>query len=783
MEKKKDSSSVNINDLKVIWRVIARNWFVPLIILPICYIIGYFYIYKLTNVFQASVELLKSNDTYYKENVITDQEFYGGGQSYIDNSNEIRVIKSFDLMKETVRRLQNQLQVSYYLVGRVRTTEQFSGTPFSIQVRNINPNLQESKIGFKIKNANQYELKFFNSNGSETIKTGFFNKDFVDVDFNLNVTKSPSINVNTINQLNELNYEIVIHDVTNLIYQYQQSLDVQNPEFTNVLVITLNDILPERAVLILDTLSKVYMSKSLISRFDINERTINYIDKQLEEVSSSLKETEDTMENYKQQKSILDMDFEKNDLLQKLSAFDNKKSQLNLKIDAINDLEKYIIEDKDPQFLPPNVYLVDDDAFLTKSVNELYGTQISLNVLLKSSKEDNPNIIETKQSLKALKQNILVYINNTRNATKNIIENVNGEINSYVSDIRAVPEKQRGILNIQRKVSVNEGLYNFLLQRRANTKISRATIVSDIKVIDSSRNLGVVSPDKNKIMSSFLMTGIVISIIIILLRILFFTTIQTVEELKEKTFLPVIGDLPFQKGVSNKGFIVQENPMAFISDGFRTLRTNLQYAMLDSTKKTILVTSNAPGEGKTFTTINIGAILANGGKKVVMIELDLHKPRIQKALEMNADIGISTYMVGQNTLEEIVKPTLVKNLYTILSGPIPPNPSDLILSEKLKEIINYAKENFDYVLIDTPPAGLLSDATYLMQYSDINLFIMNTKFATKQVLNLFHKLVNDNSIKNVYLVLNGIKRKRGKYYYSKYGYGYGYGYGYNTKNS
>ncbi len=165
-----------------------------------------------------------------------------------------------------------------------------------------------------------------------------------------------------------------------------------------------------------------------------------------------------------------------------------------------------------------------------------------------------------------------------------------------------------------------------------------------------------------------------------------------------------------------------------------------------------------------------------------MIELDLHKPRIQKALEMNADIGISTYMVGQNTMEELVKPTVVKNLYTILSGPIPPNPSDLILSEKLKEIINYAKENFDYVLIDTPPAGLLSDATYLMQYSDINLFIMNTKFATKQVLNLFHKLINDNSIKNVYLVLNGIKRKRGKYYYSKYGYGYGYSYGYTNKN-
>jgi len=148
---------------------------------------------------------------------------------------------------------------------------------------------------------------------------------------------------------------------------------------------------------------------------------------------------------------------------------------------------------------------------------------------------------------------------------------------------------------------------------------------------------------------------------------------------------------------------------------------------------------------------------------------------------MNADIGISTFMVGQNTLAEIVKPTIINNLFTILSGPVPPNPSDLVLSEKLKELIDYAKSNFDYVLIDTPPLGLLADASYLMQYSDINIFVLNTKFANRSVLNQFHKLVIDNSIKDVCLVLNGVKRKRSRYYYSKYGYGYGYGYNYNRK--
>ncbi len=786
VEPKKNQSPIQISDLKVIWRIISRNWYIPLLIVPIFYFIGYFHAYKLENIYQASVELLKSNDTYHKESIITENEgFYNAGGSYIDNSNEIRIITSYDLMKETIEKLKKQLQVSYFLVGRVRTTEQFSGTPYSITVKNINQNLIENPIHFKILNFNEFELKY-EINGIETKKIGKFNEDFIDLNFSILVSKGSGFDQSTVNQLSKLDYQIIIHDIDNLVYQYKNALNVVNPDYTNVLVLTLDDILPERAILILDTLSKLYIKKSLNSRFEINERTISFIDKQLDDVSLSLKEIEDTMQHYKKQKHILDLDWESQDYFKKLSDFDSRKSQLKLKIDAINDLEKYIIEDKDPQFLPPNVYLVDDDEFLKSSVAELYNTQIELNILLSHSKEINPNIIAIRQKLKGLKQNMLVYLNNSRNASYKITENVNSEIGNYVSEIKEIPKKQRDVLNISRKVAVNEELYNFLLQKRANTKIARASIVPNIKVIDSPRNQGVISPNKNKIISLYLTIGLAISLIITIIKIIFFSTIQSIEELKEITELPIIGDLPFQRNISSTGFFVNENPSSPISEAFRTLRTNLQYAILNSNKRTILLTSHGPGEGKTFTTINIGTVLAKGGKRVVMLELDLHKPRIQKALEMNADIGISTFMEGQNTLDEIVKPTIIKNLYTVLSGPIPPNPSELVLSEKLKEIIDYAKNNFDFVLIDTPPAGLLSDATYLMQFADLNLIILNTKFVNKSIVKFFEKTIKNNSIKDVYFVLNGVKHKRSKYYYyARYGYGYGYGYGYNSnqKNS
>ena len=403
-------------------------------------------------------------------------------------------------MKETVEKLKGKLQVSYYLVGRVRTTEQFSGTPFNVIVKNIKPALIESTISFKIIDFQHYEMKYL-LNGTESKNSGKFNEDFINEDFSINVKRESQFVRNTAAGLSLVNYQIVIHDLNNLVYNFQQNLKVVNPDYTNVLVLTLDDILPERAILVLDTLSKIYIGKSTQSRFEINDRTISFIDKQLEEVSSSLKEVEDTMQNFKKQKGILDLDWEKNDFFTKLASFDGQKSKLKLKIDAINDLEKYIIEDKDPEFLPPNVFLVDDDRFLTSSVTELYNLQIQLSTQLGYSKEVNPNVIEIRQKTKKLKQNILLYINNTRNATFKIIDNINGEVEKYVAEFKTIQPKQREISNIQRKVSVNEGLYTFLLQQRANKKIAKASIVPEIKIIDSPRNLGAVSPDKVKIIS------------------------------------------------------------------------------------------------------------------------------------------------------------------------------------------------------------------------------------------------------------------------------------------
>ncbi len=222
--------------------------------------------------------------------------------------------------------------------------------------------------------------------------------------------------------------------------------------------------------------------------------------------------------------------------------------------------------------------------------------------------------------------------------------------------------------------------------------------------------------------------------------------------------------------------IVDKDPKAPVTESFRAIRTNLEYMASGADSKVILITSYNPGEGKTFCSINLATIFAKANKRVLLIELDLHKPKIQKALNMTSDIGVSTILIGKTGVADTVLPSEIDNLFVILSGPTPPNASEIILSKHLKEIFDYGRKEFDYIIVDTAPIGLITDALVIMKNSDVTLFVLNAKYAKKQVLGIAQEIVENNKLKNFGFILNGVKRKRSKYYYN-YGYGYGYGYG------
>src|ERR1051326_583971 len=486
--KVKQSSIITLQDIKRLWNIVRKNWWIVVLFLALALVLANIYLYKQTVIYSASTQiLLKSNDQYNPSSVISDNYSYYGGTSrtFVDNSNEKRVIKSFNLIEKTLGRL--DFDVSYYIVGRLKTSEQFTGIPFKLSYTSISPELLEQRLNFKILDVKRYQVTYTKKNVEQS-KIGYFDADFVDTDFKIYVKKTNFINPGTIKSLTGIEYQVQIHNHNRLINQYLNSIDVENPDYTNILEVSVTDPIPERAVMFLDTLSKVYIENTLQSAIDINANTLLYIEKQMAEVTTFLNDIEDTMQMYKEDQNILDLNREGDSYFQKLTEYDNQKSSLQLQISSLNDLEKYIIEEKDPEFLPPSIYIASDDAFLKASASELYGMQVKRNEALSSATEVNQSILIIDQRIKALRMNLLTYIGNARIALKSRITDVEKEMGNYIADIKTLPFKQRGLVTIERKLLVNEKMYEFLLQKRASTIIAKASIVPLTKVIDSPRN-------------------------------------------------------------------------------------------------------------------------------------------------------------------------------------------------------------------------------------------------------------------------------------------------------
>ena len=770
----KKTSIIDIEDLRSFWKLFSRNWYIIAVFLVLSLVTCYFYTYKLPNIYAAKSQvLLKTDETYdYQSQLFKGLGYYGAFQ---DNTNQIRILSSNDIIKKTLAKL--KINTSYYIVGRLKTTEVYESMPFDFSMQVIFYGLYEQKIKFKILDENRYQIIYL-KNGKELTRIFRFNEEIVDSDFILSVNKNDNINNNTILSLKEIEYLVQVHNPDNLINEFRSALSIENIESTTILELTLEDEIPYRAIAFLDTLAKVYIDYTAQAQFTINANTLINIDKQLAGVVKILDSLESDLEHYKSDKAILDLSRQEDQYFDELLKYDAKKRSTILWIESLEALEKYIIAidaSKDDKLLPPSFYIGDHDDYLKTAINELYSLQMARNRTLYGATKENKAIENLDLTMELLKKNILIYISNSKKGLQQRISEFDNQINDYTSIIKTVPKTQRGLLNIQRKVDVNQKMYMFLLEKRANTIIAKAGILPQTSIIETAHSVGIVKPNKTKIVYLFILVGTILAFLTIFIRTTFFSTIDSIDELKRHTNLPVLAEImlnPERK--MNDYLVVDTDPKATITEKFRTIRTNLEYMSTEIGPKVIMVTSYNPGEGKTFCSVNLATILAKAGKKVLLVELDLHRPKIQKALKMSSDVGMSTILIGKTDIAETIQPTEIDNLSVILSGPTPPNASELILSKYLDELFDYGRKNFDYVIIDTAPIGLITDALVIMKNVDITLFVLNAKFAKKQILTAVNEIVASNKIKNFGLILNGVKRSRLQHYYYKYGYGYGY---------
>ena len=772
-------SIIDAKDLRYFIRIVSKNWYFVVIALLLSAVMSYLYSYKLPDIYGATTQImLKDNEVYdYQSQVY---KTLGYQQSYTDIVNQKRVLTSYDLVDAALAKL--DFDVSYFIVGRFKTTQVYAALPFTVHMDILEPGLYERPFDLRLLDSLRYELSF--DRGGKMEKLVFlFDEEVRDPgnQFMLRIDRSPYFSGAALERATATDYQFIKHERSSLVKKYKSRIKVENQDFTTILDVTVEDEVGVRAKMFLDTLSKEYIRYSLQSEFDINENTMTYIDRQLAEVTVILEQHEDELQSYKESKDILNLGRQEGLYFTEMVDFDHQRRARELEVQSLDALEDYVLNNSDGKLLPPAVFIA-EDAFLKKTLEQLYSMQMDRIEDLFTGTTENIAVQRLDSNIQRNKLNLLTYIKNARNAIQGKIGDIQSQVNEYEALIRKLPKSQRDILNIERRMQVNERMYLFLLEKRASTVIARAGIIPKTKVIESARGLGVVRPDKMKIFYTFMLGGGVLSMLVVFIRVMFYDRIENADQLKEHTTLPVFGEIISSEKAEENYVVVDSDPKSAITESFRTVRTNLEYVEGDPGRgKVVLVTSYRPNEGKTFCSVNLTAILAKAGKKVLLLELDLHKPKVATGLGMTSQIGLSTVLVGKAHWRDAVLATQFEGLDVILSGPTPPNASELILSKHLEELFREAATEYDYVLIDTPPVGLITDALLMMRHADATLFVVNTRFASKDhVLNAL-EVLQANPAKNIGFILNGVRIKKSKYYYNtNYGYGYRYAYGYGS---
>ena len=545
----------------------------------------------------------------------------------------------------------------------------------------------------------------------------------------------------------------------------------------------------------INQLLEMYNRNTNNDKNEIAQKTAEFIDERIGIISKELGSTEANLETFKRDAGITDLTSEAQIALAGNAEYEKKSVENRTQISLVNDLRKYL-RGNEYEVLPSNVGL--QDAALIGAIERYNEMLMERKRLLRTSTENNPTIVNLDTSIRAMKANVQATLEGTLQGLMITKESLDREASRYSRRISNAPGQERAYVSIARQQEIKAGLYLMLLQKREENAIALAATANNAKIIDEAIADDIpVSPKRSMIYLIALMLGVGIPVGIIYLVELTKFKIEGRADVEKLTSVPVVGDIPLtdEKNDKNGSIAVFENKNNLMSETFRNIRTNLQF-MLDNDQKVILVTSTVSGEGKSFVSSNLAISLSLLGKKVVIVGLDIRKPGLNKVFQLsNKEKGITQYLSNPETdLMELVQLSDVnKNLFILPGGTVPPNPTELLARNGLDRAIETLKKNFDYVILDTAPIGMVTDTLLIGRVADLSVYVCRADYTHKAEYTLINELSFEKKLPNLCTVINGVdlkKRKYGYYYgYGKYGkhygygkrYGYGYGYGQDTK--
>lgn len=727
----------------------------------------------------AGTIVIKGNNS--PEAKILDRSSIFSGQGNLEN--DILMLSSKNLAKETLAKL--HFDVEYFAKTNIKPIELYERSPIRVEVDWNHLQITDTPMELEILSAETFKLNpnqggFFDFSPAIAVgDEGLFNKVFRFEEW-LETGKS-RFNIHLVNPGRVGDLVIVtLRNPIALEERLSRSLGITlvNAQ-ASVLEIRMNTTIVEKGKDYINSLMDSYLEYELREKNRNAENTLRFIEEQLSFLEDSLQKKERELQDFKVENRMLNVTAEFSQILTRMNVLEDKAQTMDFQLGYFAAIKKYMVEKtKDfSQVIAPSVVGIPDPL-----LNGLIQTLVTLSQdrrkLLASLNENHPEVskidVQMEKVQEALFENIVNLIQNTEIQRASLQR----DINIYDSQFATLPESESQYSSIFREFKLRENLYTYLLEKRAEAGIARASNVSDNAILDYAKKGTLVFPkrDQNYIMA--ILIGFLIPFGFIVVKDIFDDRIRDQRGLKKHFMIPQLGVIGYSKKETN--MVVLEHPKSAVSESFRSLRSAINYIAPDKKSKKILVTSSVSGEGKTFTSMNLASAMALGSKKTVVVDADLRRPKLASYFNGKGKIGLSTYLIGKAEVKEIIMPTVNEFLFYIPSGIIPPNPAELLQTDRLKELIKHLEENFDLVIFDTPPLGLVSETIDLMRLFDLNLYVVRQNYTMKDHLVMINDLFNNKQVKNVYGVFNGIIDSG--YYYEGYNYGYGNTYLYSQNN-
>lgn len=746
-----------------------RYWYLYAIGIAGAYTYAWLKIRYATPVYQQKATILIRDDKnkggggVSEEAIFRDLGIAQGGPTLL---NEVQILKSRPIMTEVVKHL--GLDVEYYVEGRVRTSEMYPTGVVKAATYELTDEGYNVPLGFDVIDEQIFNL---NIRGQSTQHQFGQLIQIPEGTFTFTLTGAAS---------SDNQYSCVFRRPEDAAAGYVGSLGInQLHNSASVLEMSFKHPVPRKGIDILTTLVEVYNQSTIDEKNRVGRNTIKFVDDRIKFLSSELSEVEGNLENYKKRNEIpSEISSSVDMLIQQFNDYDQQIGELEIQKSMLDALSSYL-KDKLTRDEPAPVNLLppqENVAALVTRYNELL---LERNRLMVNATTQNPVVINLSAQVDQLRLSILETIANTVGELRLNLSKVRERSDLYMNKLGAIPGKERGLLEIKRQQGIKENLFLYLLQKREETALSLAVAVPNARVVDPAVNAGgPISPNRRSIFLTALLIGLLIPSAIVYLRYAFTTTVQNETDITKNTRAPLLGSIGYQSGKGH--VVVHKNSRTAISEMFRLLRTNLQFLAAGEKNQVIIVTSGTSGEGKSFVTLNLGITLALSDKKTVILELDLRKPKLVRYLtHAPAEKGITNYLIGQMDALQLVQPSEIHgNLSYIASGPIPPNPAELLLTKGLDDLIAELREHYDYIILDTPPVGMVADALLLSRLADSSLYVVRQGMSQKSSLSLVDELHRENKLPRLAIVFNGVQTGSSYGYGKKYGYGYGYGYGY-----